>query len=232
MREAGQDLERAVVAIYPEIAGRAYATAGDLCERSLWRELSCCVLSSQVPYAVAVAAAEAIDRQGLLHLSFDGDLTHELTTVLKTPLAVGGSLRNYRFPASRARQLSSTKRAVCAASGSLRNLLDGDTDPVALRSWLVNNAPGLGPKQASMFLRNSGVTYSLAVLDRHVLDFMKEMGLYSGPSNHISGLSAYGRYESDLRSYAERLGAAVGLLDWAIWIVMRVFKGARKEIAA
>nr|WP_259668157.1 hypothetical protein [Rhizobium lentis] len=83
-----------------------------------------------------------------------------------------------------------------------------------------------------MFLRNSGVTYSLAVLDRHVLDFMKEMGLYSGPSNHISGLSAYGRYESDLRSYAERLGAAVGLLDWAIWIVMRVFKGARKEIAA
>ena len=90
------------------------------------------------------------------------------------------------------------------------------------RDWLVNYAPGLGPKQASMFLRNVGISYELAILDRHVLNYMTALGIYSGKTLSISGLTQYRQYEIALREHARGLNCAVGMLDWAIWIVMRV----------
>ena len=77
-----------------------------------------------------------------------------------------------------------------------------------------------------MFLRNAGISYDLAVLDRHVLNYMAAIGLYTGAERAISTLSHYRTQEDKLISHANRLGFAVGLLDWAIWIVMRV-AGAR-----
>jgi N-glycosylase/DNA lyase len=86
----------------------------------------------------------------------------------------------------------------------------------------VKHVPGIGPKQASMFLRNAGVTYDLAILDRHVLNYMSKLGMYSGNKYSISGLTHYRRHEETLKKHAEELDCPVGLLDWAIWIVMRV----------
>lgn len=232
MMNSRANLERAIIAIYPDIEVRARASSNENSEKSLWRELSCCVLSSQVPYHVAVAAAEMIDGHELLGADFYDGLADDLSGILKTPLLVGGVARNYRFPTSRAQHLASTKRSIENDFGTLQNLLAENSDAMMLRSWLVANAPGLGPKQASMFLRNCGVTYKLAVLDRHVLDFMRVIGLYMGSASHISNLTPYRRYESDLTAYAHDLGAAVGLLDWAIWIVMRMSKSIRGETAA
>jgi N-glycosylase/DNA lyase len=82
-----------------------------------------------------------------------------------------------------------------------------------------------------MFLRNSGISYDLAVLDRHVLNYMSVIGLYQGAERAISKLSQYHTQEDKLISYANRLGFAVGLLDWAIWIVMRVAGSREAERA-
>ncbi len=73
-----------------------------------------------------------------------------------------------------------------------------------------------------MFLRNTGFSYDLAVLDRHVLGYMAALGIGKETGRFISGLPQYRRQEAFLKSYADRLGSPVGLLDWAIWIVMRV----------
>lgn len=216
-------LERAVVSIYSDIEERAFSAPVAHDERILWKEFSCCVLSSQVPYPLAVVAAEAIDRQEVLYRGSLDDCECRLVSILSRPLNVDGVMRRYRFPASRARQLAAARRTVTQLAGTLENLLTTNDDPAALRLWFVKNTLGTGPKQASMFLRNCGISYDLAVLDRHVLEFMTRMGLCSHTKASISEMREYHRQEDILRSYANNLGASVGLMDWAIWIVMRMF---------
>ena len=218
---SAEALSRAVAAVCPDIRLRIEEGAVSD-ERHLWWELSCCILSSQVPYPLAIAAADAIEAHGLLH-QIEGDeayLAERLYEVLSIPLDVEGKKRSYRFPKAKAGHLASTWAAVANAGGSLKALISGDVNQA--RAWLVAHACGIGPKQASMFLRNCGVTYDMAILDRHVLNYMTAQGIYSGSEASISGLSQYGRHEQRLRDHAIEMNCPVGLLDWAIWIVMRV----------
>lgn len=225
-------LSRAVAAVCPDIMSRI--DDGEVSEeRHLWWELSCCILSSQVPYPLAMAAAGIIDQHGVLysqHVEYH-TLHDRLLDLLSAPLDVEGKRRHYRFPKARAEQLACTWLAVVNTAGTLGSLMKKFTDAETLREWLVNNAKGLGPKQASMFLRNCGVTYNMAILDRHVLSYMSAQGIYSGSQISISGLNQYGHHEETLRKHASDMDCPVGLLDWAIWIVMRVANQKQEAIA-
>ncbi|MBB6503763.1 N-glycosylase/DNA lyase [Sphingomonas endophytica] len=227
-------LQRAVTAICPDIADRANATPRVRGERRLWWELSCCLLSSQVPYALAAAASDRIAKSDLLILPHadEADLADDLTTLLTTPLSMSGSLRRYRFPHARARQLAATTVAIHASAGSLSELIRVAGTGEAVREWLVANAPGIGPKQASMFVRNVGLSYELAILDRHVLNYMTALDITPTPIPTTSSLPRYLKGETALRVHADDIGVSVGLLDWAIWIVMRVAKTTKKEVLA
>lgn len=194
-----------------------------LTETHLWTELACCVLSSQVPYATAQAAAVRIEASGLLE---DRGLSPEileasLATLLRSPFDLGSGLRRYRFPDSRARQLAVAIKAIREEADKLSDLLAGFERIEIARDWFVAHAPGLGPKQASMFLRNVGASYDLAVLDRHVINYMVVVGLTADPVP-TRRMASYRRDEIILREHAAEFGLQVGLLDWAVWIVMRV----------
>ncbi|UCI32127.1 DNA lyase [Mesorhizobium sp. B4-1-4] len=216
-----RELTTAVCAICPEIESRIAGNSKATSERQLWWELSACLLSSQVPYVLAAEAASAIEAHGILHGGdLEGELTDQLITILRSP----GGGRSYRFPVARARQLAVTKRRIADQFGTLGSLLTMSESPDAMRHWLVETAPGLGPKQASMFLRNVGVSYELAILDRHVLDYMQLIGLRTVQSRPITTMKQYERDEESMRGHARELGFPVGILDWAIWIVMRVAK--------
>jgi N-glycosylase/DNA lyase len=196
-------------------------------------ELSTCLLSSQVPYPLAIAAAEALDRTGVLHdhRMPEDELFEKITRILRQPLLVAGRRRFYRFPTARARQLAASRAEVTRLAGNLQPLLLSLGDGVAARAWFVANLPGIGPKQASMFLRNCGVSYDLAILDRHVLNYMVALSIHKELKQFNSGLAQYCKYEVRLRSYANEIGFPVGVLDWAIWIVMRVASRKDMEIA-
>lgn len=225
--------ERAVTAICPEIQARIATLRRDkIDDRMLWWELSCCILSSQVPYSVATAAADAIEYEELLlapKLETD-ELTTALEDVLTRCLIVGGRSVRYRFPNSRSKQLAAAHAAVHRRDTSLSALLASFADVSLARRWLVDNVPGAGPKQASMFLRNVGLTYSLAILDRHVLKYMSVLGISDHAQPFVSGMSTYLHLEQALREYAMRIGYEVGLLDWAIWIVMRAEREPNMEL--
>ncbi|MBF0423062.1 MAG: DNA lyase [Magnetococcales bacterium] len=226
MNAQPQSLRTAVSALCPDIQARVTARGGlKVQDRQLWWELSCCVLSSQVPYAMAVAAANRIAETGLLMLHGDKDVEQirvALSKLLHTPLIYENSARKYRFPELRAKQLSKGWAAVWEEGGSLMRIINAmSEDPWALRKWLVTRIPGLGPKQASMFLRNIGASYDLAVLDRHVLNYMSSVGLTDTMPRSIGSLSAYRRHEYTLERHADEFGYPVGMVDWAIWIVMR-----------
>jgi N-glycosylase/DNA lyase len=192
-------------------------------EPRLWTELACCVLSSQVPYATAQAAAVRVEAAGLL---LDSGLSPHaleasLADLLRRPFELDTGVRRYRFPDSRARQLAATATAVRRHADGLAGLLTGFQQMETAREWFVDHAPGLGPKQASMFLRNVGASYDLAVLDRHVINYMMVVGLTADPAP-VRRMADYRRDEIILKDHAAEFGLPVGFLDWAVWIVMRV----------
>jgi N-glycosylase/DNA lyase len=223
-------ITQAVCAICPDIEERIANGAAELNERCLWWELSACVLSSQVSYPLASEAASAIDVAGhLFEPDCLPDLSDRLSGILRRPLPATG--RNYRFPSTRAQQLATTKKRVIDRFGTLSALLTKLETPVAARDWLVDYAPGLGPKQSSMFLRNSGFSYDLAILDRHVLNYMELTGLRAENSKPIATMREYRLGEESMRGHARELGFPVGILDWAIWIVMRVARTGERARA-
>ena len=68
-RGTGKARRQAVATICPDIKTRVASQSPPTNERRLWWELCCCLLSSRVPFSVAVAAADAVDAGGLLVLA-------------------------------------------------------------------------------------------------------------------------------------------------------------------
>ena len=118
-------------------------------------------------------------------------------------------MMRYRFPTSRGRQLARTHARVTSFCGSLSRLVSGCKTAEDIREWLVCNAPGIGPKQASMFLRNIGYSYDLATIDRHVLTYMTSIGIEKLGTN-VTGLSGYIRRETAFHDHARDLGLRSG----------------------
>src|SRR5712691_2286879 len=101
-------------------------------------------------------------------------------------------------------------------------------DAHRVREKLVADADGIGPKQASLFLRNIGFSVDIAILDVHVLRYMAMMGLKERCIEMItSKLAHYEQIETVLRGHAAHAGYALGHMDLAIWIVMRTISHDR-----
>ncbi len=199
-------------------------------ETDLRYELVACLLGSQVRAESADAAVSRLSSAGLLYddrwrrrdAAFEADVAAELAN-RRSGLAGETS---YRFPQMRARQLAQMR--VVLRSEPLTTRLASCRDIRAVRAGLVRDLPGIGPKQASMFLRNVGKSYDVAILDVHVLKYFHRLGLLPEHKLAISTLKLYEKAEAVASRYAIQCGHPVGFLDWAIWITMR----AAKEIRA
>lgn len=220
-----EQVQRAVLALCPEFARHGSDSLGEPAparnDRTLCRHFMSCLLSSQVPYELAWAAALEIEGSGILSDAAPDCLIDALRRVLATPLCVNGRMRRYRFYNTKADQLARCW-TVFQSEGGLRSLIDGFGLDQDARAWLVRCAPGLGPKQASMFLRDIGFSHDLAVLDRHILDYMALVGLSQAATRNVSGMSHYLKLEDRLRIHASGLGYSLGDFDRAVWVVMRV----------
>lgn len=202
-----------------------------LSEYELRRELISCILGSQVRYEMAVAATENLECAGLFSDvywcrrradGFEGNVYEVLVGRSSAPRHLG----SYRFPKVRAKQLARVRDVL--ARIPLATWLGNSSAPTALRKGLIEEIPGLGPKQASMFIRNIGKSYDLAILDTHVLRFMDMQGLLPLAEARINTVKGYEAAERIVLDYAGTLGYPVGYLDWAIWATMK----AARELAA
>ena len=83
------------------------------------------------------------------------------------------------------------------------------------REWLVQNVKGLGYKEASHFLRNTG-SENLAILDRHILNLMHEHNLINEIPKPLNK-THYLEIESKFNSLASQLNMTPARLDLAMW---------------
>ncbi len=97
----------------------------------------------------------------------------------------------------------------------LRAVIEAQGDDRRAREWLVENVLGLGYKEASHFLRNTG-HYDVAILDRHILAVMHEYTLIREIPKTITP-KRYLEMEKVLEKLSTKLKIPLGILDFYIW---------------
>ncbi len=192
-------------------------------EGDLWRELVSCILGSRVRINVVNSAIERMTRMSLLsrpqpHTCFN-QLEEDTLAALKGV---------YPFFRVRANQIRRAAEHIYSSRGSIRSLLNDLEDVCIARRLLVREVPGLGPKQASLFLRNIGFAKYIAILDVHVLTYLRWVGISGSSFKSISNLCEYEALEGAFIEHACAFGYSPDQFDLAVWIVIRVAKEESK----
>jgi N-glycosylase/DNA lyase len=190
-----------------------------LSEQQLWFELSLCILSSRVPFRIAVSAAKAIKRDQLF--TNPEASKEDFVTTLTKPMTIDRREIHYRFPNVRGAQLYENKESLAGQKLRLLDLVSAAraTDPSKARVMLVTEISGFGPKQASMFLRNVRAGEQLAILDSHVLTYLRIQRVVS--KELPTSMRLYERIEARFSSYARELGFSLECTDIAVWTTMQ-----------
>jgi Thermostable 8-oxoguanine DNA glycosylase len=194
---------------------RAYEEVRELIERRLaefrsvdrrdavrlFEELAFCVMTPQSRARAALRAVEELKSRGLLL----GGGPEEVAEVLRR--------NGIRFHNQKAKYVVKNRELVRGDKPRLIELLGEDVHRV--REVLVEEVWGFGLKEASHFMRNIGYS-GLAVLDRHVLRWMKDLGAIE----EVPGTLTRRRYLELERRFirlSEELGLAPEALDLLLW---------------
>lgn len=197
-------------------------------EEDLLYEACVCMFSSQMMFEVAEAAAQRIRDRGLLRAGKLDEYEQRLASVLYEPLTIdqGGKARQVRprFRNRLALLLATTVSTMREQGQSLRDTLLSAASAREARELLVRQVWGFGPKQASLFLRRVGYCAELAVLDTHILDYLRVARGIDPKPGALSRISGYERIEAEFQQVAAEFGHPVGCVDLAMWVTMRVAK--------
>ena len=205
-------------------------------EDDLWRELVACILGSRVRFEVAHSAVDRIEKRRLLcqeHRSsrFDDYEQDILNALCGKTIAEDGvdNQRRYPFFRIRASQIRRAAERFYGSRGSVHEFLDDVRGIREARRRLVSEVPGLGPKQASLFLRNIGYVANVAVLDVHVLTYMSWVGLTDTLVKSVSTIRKYETLEDSFIKHSYSFGYTPDRFDLAVWVVVKVAKEEYKS---
>ncbi|MFT4326512.1 MAG: N-glycosylase/DNA lyase [Candidatus Woesearchaeota archaeon] len=84
------------------------------------------------------------------------------------------------------------------------------------RLWIAENIKGIGLKEASHFLRNTG-HFDVAILDKHVKNILLEKGIVKEQYVKNMNLKNYLHIEQKLEKFAQALDVSQGELDYILW---------------
>ena len=100
-------------------------------------------------------------------------------------------------------------------------------DEEEARSNIIDIYPGIGIKQASMFLRNIGAARNLSVIDVHILFYLSVCHDWN-----ISAMTPdrYRRAEQIMRKEADRRGVELNVFDTIVWAAARAMKKAERHV--
>ncbi len=168
------------------------------------RELAFCILAANFKAVDAFRMADSLWRSGALFDASESELSRLLGEM------------GHRFPRSRAgyivasRPLLRTLREVVPRMGSRD-----------AREWLRRNVRGLGMKESSHFLRNTG-RKDVAIIDRHILRVMVDYRLIEEPPRSLTR-ARYLELEESLRGVAGEASLTLAELDLYMWYMKTGF---------
>jgi len=173
-------------------------------DKDIFVELCFCLLT---PMSRARSADKAIDRllkENLLFIGTKNQILKELTKV------------GVRFPGNKAKFIVEA-REVFTHNGriNIKNKLNQGTSN-AKREWLVKNVKGLGYKEASHFLRNIGLGFDLAILDRHIMKNLLRYGVSKKLPKCLTK-KCYLSLENKMKEFSKKVNIPLAELDLLFW---------------
>ena len=199
----------------------------ELKEENLWKELCFCILSANVSFELAKSVIETLSDLDMLNHKWITEekkseiiLFNFLDESNFEPVKKNGDLRRYRYPKMKSHQIVNAAKRLYS-NNSIKKILNVFDSDVEARNFFYTEISGLGIKEASHFLRNIGFASPLAIIDVHVLDFLKQFSLIDFSVGSFLTLKQYLLLEKTLKNLAEYHGLDLSIFDLAIWQSMK-----------
>ncbi|MFC1735053.1 N-glycosylase/DNA lyase [Candidatus Hydrogenedentota bacterium] len=173
------------------------------CDGELFRELVFCLLTPQSRAVYCWEATLRLEDKGLLLNGTASVISHQLKRV--------------RFHNTKAERIVEARKQF-ARNGelTLRDSLERFDNSTECREWLVENVKGLGYKEASHFLRNTGRGEDLSILDRHILKNLALLGVIDDVPKTMTR-KRYIEIENAMGTFARRIRIPMSHLDLVFW---------------
>jgi len=200
----------------------------EMSENELWQELCLCILSSNIPYELALSAFLHLRENGYLKLGWLTNVSNsqelmaeELSKPIYLPRRTDGSYRKYRFPNVRSKNIAKAAKVVSSIEGWISKILADSRSEEEARDFLVDHISGIGLKEASHFLRNIKYSSQLAIIDSHVVSFLIEIGEVTQRDLKTITPKMYFKLETKLQEICNKNELDLSLFDMAIWQCLR-----------
>ena len=164
-------------------------------EDEWFSELCFCILTANAKQKTGAAIQAQINAEGFKTLSQE-----TLANLIK--------LNKHRFHNTKAKYIVKAR-----PFSNIKTIIKEMTE-IEARDFLVENISGLGMKEASHFLRNTG-GQSLAILDRHILSLLAEYELITKPKS--LSVQTYKEIELKFTQLASTLRMSPAKLDLFLW---------------
>ena len=173
-------------------------------EERLFEELCFCILAAQTGARRSDAAISALRDAKLLWSGGPSDIASFLRHRTR--------FHNHKAAfIVRARERFST-----GDDGRLSSMLGSLPSSKDARAWLVREVDGLGLKEASHFLRNTGRGEDLAILDRHILRNLIRHGVIRTMPPTLTA-KRYLEIESRMERFSRDVDIPMAALDLVFW---------------
>ncbi|MBS3782379.1 MAG: N-glycosylase/DNA lyase [Candidatus Thermoplasmatota archaeon] len=129
---------------------------------------------------------------------------------------ISDNIKKVRFRNNKASYLVGAREKFVDEDISLKEKISQFEDQKEAREWIVDNVKGLGYKEASHFLRNIGKGEKLAILDRHILKNLVELGVIDEEPKTLTK-KRYLEIEEKMEEFSAELGIPIHHLDLVLW---------------
>lgn len=173
-------------------------------DRHVFGELCFCLLTPQSKAKSCWRTIETLKEKGLLYTGSPQEMKKWMASV--------------RFNQNKSKYIAEARRLFSDTNGNIKikEKILAANDVFALRSWLIANVKGMGYKEASHFLRNTGFGDDIAILDRHILKNLVKYGIIPEIPKSLTE-KKYIETENKMRGFSRDTGIPLSHLDLLWW---------------
>ncbi len=168
----------------------------------IFEELVFCILTPQSKARQAEKALAILKKERLLYKGDALQLSERLNIV--------------RFKNHKAQYICNAREMFYGKGKPLiKTKLVSFSGSIELRDWLSENIMGLGYKEASHFVRNTGYFTDAAILDRHIIRNLCSFGVLEKMEKNLTRKN-YLEIESKMNEFSREIGIPMDYLDFVL----------------
>ncbi len=171
-------------------------------DAEIFEELVFCLLTPQSRARQAEKAVEILKKEHLLYKGDAQKLSSRLNVV--------------RFKNHKAQYICDARAMFCRNEmPDIKKKIDSFAGSIELRDWLSGNIMGIGYKEASHFVRNTGFFTDAAILDRHIIRNLNSLGVLEKAETNLTRKN-YLDIEKTMKGFSNSIGIPMDYLDFVL----------------